>query len=94
MKDPHDNQTTAPLAGWPAWPAGDAWPPVLTEIQAAQYLHLDDGRSVESAKRTLRYVRRRSGLPSSGRVARTVLYRRAAIDAWLAGREKTAAVGG
>jgi hypothetical protein len=71
---------------WPARP--ETWPPVLDEVQAAQYLHLDDGRTIASAKRTLRYLRRNAGLPSPGRIARKVLYRREAIDAWLAGRER------
>ena len=77
---------TTSTNGWPPQP--NPWPPVLDEVQAAQYLHLDyDGRTIESAKRTLRYLRRNAGLPSPGRIARKVLYRREAVDAWLASRE-------
>ncbi len=72
---------------WPPLP--ETWPPVLDEVQAAQYLHMDTlGRTIESAKRTLRYLRQNSGLPSSGRIAGKVLYRRAGIDRWLAEREQ------
>lgn len=76
-------------AQWPPRPS--EWPPVLDEVQAAQYLHLDgDGRTIESAKRTMRYLRKNAGLPSPGRIARKVLYRRDAIDAWLVERERGA----
>lgn len=78
---------TTPADAWPDPP--DPWPDVLDEIQAAQYLHLDEpGRPIEAVKRTMRYLRQKSGLPSPGRVVRKILYRREAIDAWLADREK------
>jgi hypothetical protein len=88
-----DNPTTTATAeamdGWPVRPEGEVWPPILDEVQAAQYLHLDgEGRTIASAKRTMRYLRRNAGLPSPGRIARKVLYRREAIDAWLAARER------
>ncbi len=80
-------ETMNPESGWPDRPAN--WPPVLNETQAAQYLHLDgEGRTIESAKRTLRFLRKNSGLPSPGRVAKNVLYRREAIDHWLEQREQ------
>ncbi len=74
--------TTAQADTWPAKP--ESWPPILTEIEAAQYLRLpESGKTPASAKRTMRYLRQHSGLPSAGRIAGGVLYRRASIDAWM-----------
>lgn len=70
---------------WPARP--ETWPDVLNEIQVCQLLQLDDGRTVEQAKRALRYTRREQGLPVAGRIGRKVLFRRASVEAWLAARE-------
>lgn len=72
-------------ADWPARP--ETWPDVLTEIQVCQLLHLDDGRTIDQAKRALRYLRREQGLPDCGRIGRRVLFRLSAVEAWLAARE-------
>ncbi len=72
---------------WPERPG--QWPDVLDEIELAQLLRLDGpGRSVASAKRTLRRLRRLHALPSVGRVAGRVLTRRESVESWLRGRER------
>lgn len=75
--------TTAPE--WPDPPA--TWPPVLTAVQCCQYLHLDDGRGVGPAKQMLRHLRRTRDLKSCGRIGKHVLFRREAVDQWLAEQE-------
>ena len=70
---------------WP--PRPPVWPDVLSEVEVCQYLRLDDGRSVEVAKRSLRYIRRTQGLRSAGRVGAGVLFRLATLEAWVADRE-------
>ncbi len=72
---------------WPPRPT--VWPEVMTDIEVCLYLRLDAVHdSPASAKRTLRYIRRNDGLPDLGRIANRVLFRRAAVDAWLASRER------
>jgi predicted DNA-binding transcriptional regulator AlpA len=72
----------------PSWPdRPDVWPEVMTEIQVCQFLHLDEERSVATAKRSLRFIRRTQGLPDVGRIGSKVLFRKAAVDEWLARRE-------
>ena len=86
------NEIEAPEASaseWPPRPPGERWPPVLTATEACQYLRLDQScKDVASAKATLRHIRRTQHLPDSGRVGATVLFRKVAIDAWLADRER------
>lgn len=72
---------------WPERPP--AWPEVMTDVEVCQYLRLDTIHdSPASAKRTLRFIRRTDGLPDLGRIANRVLFRRAAVDAWLVEREQ------
>ena len=70
---------------WPERP--ETWPAVMDEIMVCQYLLLDRDRSIESARRTLRHIRRSAGLRSIGRVGRRVLFRRETVETWLADRE-------
>lgn len=73
----------------PVWPdRPQNWPDVLTEIQVCQYLHLDEGRSLATAKRSLRFIRRTQGLKDCGRIGGRVLFRRATVDSWLERREQ------
>lgn len=77
----------SPALQWP--PRPDVWPDVLTDIEVCQYLRLDSIHdSPTSAKRTLRFIRRQQSLPDLGRIAGQVLFRRAAVDAWLATKER------
>ncbi|HKQ50464.1 MAG TPA: hypothetical protein VJZ71_20495 [Phycisphaerae bacterium] len=79
--------TTTVPSEWPAPPA--AWPELLTDVELAQYLRMDmAGHDPASAKRALRFIRRTQNLPDVGRIAGRVLFRRAAVDEWLAGRER------
>lgn len=71
--------------GWPEPPA--AWPDVMSEVQVCMYLHLHEGRTVATAKRSLRYIRRNEGLPDVGRIGGKVLFRRSAVERWLQERE-------
>jgi len=86
MTDETPNNEAECEDAWPAVP--EAWPPVFTDIEAAQYLKIDHGRNIESAKRTLRFLRVNRGLPSPGRIAGKVLYRKEAIDEWLKQKEE------
>lgn len=70
---------------WPAPPA--TWPDNLTDVETCQYLRLDINHTVAGGKRSLRYLRQFKGLPCAGRMGGRVIYRRAALDQWLAGRE-------
>ena len=71
---------------WPIRPS--AFPEVLTAVEVAQYLRLDDShRDPKSAKATLRLLRRTRGLPCVGRIGANVLFRRSAVDRWLAAQE-------
>lgn len=77
-----------PEEKWPTRP--EIWPDVMTDIEVCQYLRLDEKHSTPStAKRSLRFIRRKQGLPSLGRVCSKVLFRKEAVDAWLAKREGT-----
>lgn len=71
--------------GWPDIPP--TWPDVMTEVQVCMFLHLHDGRTVATAKRSLRYIRRNEGLPDVGRIGGKVLFRRVAVENWLSERE-------
>ncbi|MCC7315100.1 MAG: helix-turn-helix domain-containing protein [Planctomycetes bacterium] len=71
---------------WPSMPG--QWPDVMTEVQVCQYLHLDEGRSVATAKRSLRFIRSTQGLPDVGRIGGKVLFRRSSVDQWLEDREE------
>ena len=71
---------------WP--PRPDRWPEVMTDIEVCQYLRLDQQHQCPaSAKRSLRYIRRTRGLPSIGRLGSKILFRKAAVDLWLAANE-------
>ncbi len=72
-------------AEWPKRP--EAWPPILTDVEAAQYLRLDTVHGIDSAKRSLRHIRKTQGLPCAGRIGGRLLFRRDAIDLWLMTRE-------
>lgn len=75
---------------WP--PRPEAWPDVMTEIEVCQYLRLDGRHETPAtAKRSLRFIRRTQKLPSLGRLGSKMLFRKAAVDAWLAAREALAA---
>ena len=76
---------------WPERPA--SWPEIITETELAMILRLDEGRSIESAKRSVRFIRRTQGLPDLGRVGRQVLFRRDAVFEWLAARERVRGTG-
>ena len=77
--------------GWP--PKPETWPDVMTDVEVCQYLRLDHQHaSPASAKRSLRFIRRTQALPDLGRIGSKVLFRKSAIDAWLAGRESSASV--
>ena len=73
-------------ATWPDRPS--VWPDVMTEVEVCQFLRLDQHLTVPAAKRSLRYIRRHSGLPDAGRVGRHVLFRKSSVDSWLAARER------
>ena len=69
--------------GWP--PRPEEFPELLTPVEAAQYLRLDetDSHSPESALRTLNYWRGKGQLKAT-KFARRVWYRRAELDRFLA----------
>ncbi len=74
--------------GWPQRPA--AWPDIMTDTELAQYLGIDDGRTPEQARRTLRHIRRTQGGPADiGRLAGRTRFRKATVDAWLEVRERS-----
>ena len=63
----------------------------MTDIEVCQYLRLDSIHdSPASAKRTLRFIRRKYGLLDLGRMANRVLFRRATIEVFVAERERAA----
>ena len=73
-------------------PSTDGWPPrpeafqeLLTAVEAAQYLRLDEtgGHTPQSAIRTLNYWRDRGELKAT-RHARRIWYRKAELDQFLA----------
>lgn len=70
---------------WPPRPT--TWPDVMSEVEVCQYLRLDDCRTVDGARRSLRHIRRTQGLRAAGRIGGRVVFRKATVDAWLAGRE-------
>ena len=78
-------------AEWP--PRPETWPPILTDVEAAQYLRLDAVHGVHSAKRSLRHIRKTQGLPCAGRIGGKLLFRRDAIDLWLTNREEAVKAG-
>jgi len=78
-------------AEWPQRP--ESWPPILTDVEAAQYLRLDTVHGIDSAKRALRHIRKTQGLPCAGRIGGRLLFRRDAIDLWLITREGTVKAG-
>ena len=74
-----------------------AWPPrpkrfgeLLTQVEAAQYLRLDemDNHTPQSAIRTLNYWRQKDQLKAT-KFARRVWYRRAELDRFLAVKTET-----
>ena len=67
---------------WP--PRPDEVPELLTPVEAAQYLRLDetDSHTPESAVRTLNYWRSKGQLKAT-KFARRVWYRRAELDRFL-----------
>ena len=71
---------------WPPRPR--AFPEVMTAVETAQYLRLDDShRDPKAAKATLRLLRHTRGLPCVGRIGANVLFRKTAVDGWLAAQE-------
>ncbi len=75
--------------GWPEKPG--EWPEVMTDVEVCQYLRLDQQHGIPAnAKRSLRHIRRTQGLADVGRLGSRVLFRKVAVDAWLAGRERGA----
>lgn len=73
---------------WP--PRPEPWPEIMTDVEVCQYLRLDlQHPDPSSAKRSLRFIRRTQGLPDLGRIGSKVLFRRSAVDTWLAARESS-----
>lgn len=70
-------------SSWPPRPG--AFPDLLTPVEAAQYLRLDEtgSHTPRSATRTLNYWRDRGELKAT-RFARRVWYRKAELDRFLA----------
>lgn len=68
---------------WPPRPA--TFPELLTPVEAAQYLRLDEtgGHTPRSALRTLNYWRDKGQLNAT-KYARRVWYRKAELDRFLA----------
>ena len=61
----------------------------MTDVEVGLYLRLDEaGHDPASAKRALRFIRRTQSLPDVGRIAGRVLFRKQAVDEWLAQRER------
>jgi hypothetical protein len=84
--------TQADLTAANRQPSTDGWSPrpeilpeLLTPVEAAQYLRLDEtgGHTPQSAIRTLNYWRDRGELKAT-RYARRVWYRKAELDRFLA----------
>ena len=78
MKNPEQTKTN----GWP--PRLDVFSELLTPVEAAQYLRLDETgiHTPRSAVRTLNYWRYKGQLRAT-RFARRVWYRRAELDKFL-----------
>src|SRR5262249_55045928 len=74
---------TATDIGWPERPA--RWPDLMTDIEVAQYLRLDD-RTVTAAKCMVKYYRQRWQLPDRGRIGGRILFNREAVMAWAVNR--------
>jgi len=70
---------------WPEKPA--TWPEIMTDVEVCQYIRLDHHDTIAKAKESLRYIRRTQGLPDVGRLGNKVLFRKTAVDSWLASRE-------
>ncbi len=72
---------------WPQRPA--ALPELMTPIEAAQYLRLDEiGHTAKAAIRTLTYWRDRGQLKAT-KYARHVWYRKAELDRFLVVKTET-----
>ncbi len=78
-----ENAETRSIVAWPARP--QQFPDLLTPLEAAQYLRLDElgTHSPISAVRTLNYWRDRGHLKAT-KYARHVWYRKAELDRFLA----------
>ncbi len=72
-----------PDNGWPKRP--EIFPTLLTPVEAAQYLRLDEtgAHSPDSATRTLKYWRDKGELKAT-KFARRVWYRKDELDRFLA----------
>lgn len=80
-EDSHGEETNAPLQ-WPPRPA--SFGQLLTPVEAAQYLRLDETglHTPDSAIRTLNYWRDKGHLRAT-KYARRVWYRKAELDRFL-----------
>ena len=84
-RDSHDWRSPGP---WP--PRPDAFGELLTPVEAAQYLRLDEtgAHTPKSAIRTLNYWRDKGDLKAT-KYARRVWYRRIELDRFLAAKTET-----
>ena len=72
---------------WPARPPGEVFPELLDTLLVGQLLLYDRrGMTLEQGRRNVRKLVKDAGLPTLGRVGSTLLYRKDAVLAWLAGR--------
>ena len=76
--------------GWPPRPQGEVFPEVMNTVDVAMLLRYDARTDVtpEKGARMVRLLVRDQGLPTLGRVGRTLLFRKPAVMAWLEGRRK------
>lgn len=70
---------------WPPRPPGEVFPEVMTTVDLAQLLRYDgrDGMTPEKGTRMVRLLIRDKGLPTLGRVGRTLLFRKSEVIGWL-----------
>ncbi|UCC31251.1 MAG: hypothetical protein JSU86_03035 [Phycisphaerales bacterium] len=73
---------------WPARPASEVFPELLDSMLVAQLLLYDrrPGVTPEQARRSIRGLVKKAGLPTLGRIGSGLLFRRDAVIAWLENR--------
>lgn len=81
---------------WPPRPPGELFPEVITTVDVAQLLRYDarDGMTPEKGARMVRLLVRDRGLPTLGRVGRTLLFRKSEVIGWLDTRRNGQKTGG
>jgi len=81
------NETETVADQWPPRPAGEVFPDLLDTMLVGQLLLYDRrGMTPEQARRNVRALVRKAGLPTVGRVGNLLMFNKADVLRWLAAR--------